>query len=218
MEIGKFIALEGIEGAGKSTQRDYMQGYLQDAGFEVVMTREPGGTPLAEIIRELLKKPHEEEFTPKAEAMLFFAAREQHLDQVIRPALARGAIVLCDRFVDSTYAYQAAGGKVDRKFIEVLDEIIVGDTKPDMTFIFKVDPLVGLARAGKRGELDRMDSKGEAYYTCAQDEFLRMAAEAPARYTVIDANVSQQQVSAQLMPAMMTLVNSMRSRANIIPR
>lgn len=218
MATGKFIVLEGIDGSGKGSQRDYVQRYLEDAGFEVVVTYEPGGTPQANFIRELVKRHHEEDFTPKAEALLFFAAREQHLNEVIRPALARGAIVVSDRFVDSTYAYQAAGGKVDRKIIELLDEIIVGDTKPDMTFVLTVDPLVGLARAGKRGELDRMDSKGESYYTRAQNEYLRMAEEAPERYSVIDANVSMEQVSAQLMPALMALVNSMRQRANPIPQ
>jgi len=144
---GLFITLEGPEGAGKSTNREYLAERLRAAGIEVVLTREPGGTPLAERIREVLLAPVDEVMNPDTELLLVFAARAQHLAEVIRPALARGAVVLCDRFTDSTYAYQGGGRGLSLERIAALESFVQGDLRPDLTLIFDLPVEIGLARA-----------------------------------------------------------------------
>ena len=152
---GLFITLEGPEGAGKSTNREYLAELLMQAGIEVVLTREPGGTPLAERIRELLLAPDSEVMAVDTELLLMFAARAQHLAGVIRPALARGAVVLCDRFTDATYAYQGGGRGLAYERIAILEQFVQGDLRPDLTLVFDLPVEVGLARAAARGKLDR---------------------------------------------------------------
>jgi len=160
---GLFITLEGPEGAGKSTNREYLAERLRAAGIEVVLTREPGGTPLAERIREVLLAPVDEVMNPDTELLLVFAARAQHLAEVIRPALARGAVVLCDRFTDSTYAYQGGGRGLSLERIAALETFVQGDLRPDLTLIFDLPVEVGLARASARGRLDRFELEGRTF-------------------------------------------------------
>ncbi|MFC0708404.1 dTMP kinase [Azorhizophilus paspali] len=187
MSRGLFITLEGPEGAGKSTNRDYLAEGLRAAGREVVLTREPGGTPLAERIRELLLAPASEPMAVDTELLLVFAARAQHLAGVIRPALVRGAVVLCDRFTDASYAYQGAGRGVSEERIAILEHFVQGDLRPDLTLLFDLPVEVGLARAAARGRLDRFEQEGRAFFEAVRQAYLRRAANDPARYRVVDA-------------------------------
>nr|WP_262925753.1 dTMP kinase [Pseudomonas chlororaphis] len=182
-----FITLEGPEGAGKSTNREYLAERLRAAGIEVVLTREPGGTPLAERIREVLLTPGEEVMNADTELLLVFAARAQHLATVIRPALARGAVVLCDRFTDSTYAYQGAGRGLSLERIEALESFVQGELRPDLTLVFDLPVDVGLARASARGRLDRFEQEGQAFFQKVRQAYLTRAAAAPQRYCLVDA-------------------------------
>lgn len=184
---GLFITLEGPEGAGKSTNRDYLASCLRAQGVEVLLTREPGGTPLAERIRGLLLEPSDEPMAADTELLLVFAARAQHLAQVIRPALERGAVVLCDRFTDATYAYQGGGRGLDVARIATLEQFVQGDLRPDLTLIFDLPVEIGLARAAARGRLDRFEQEGRAFFQAVRQAYLQRAAAAPARYRLLDA-------------------------------
>lgn len=184
---GLFITLEGPEGAGKSTNREYLAARLRDQGVDVVMTREPGGTPLAERIRELLLAPSEEAMAVDTELLLMFAARAQHLAQVIRPALARGAVVLCDRFTDATYAYQGGGRGLPVERIAILESFVQGELRPDLTLVFDLPVEVGLARAAARGRLDRFEQEGQAFFEAVRQAYLQRAGQQPQRYSLLDA-------------------------------
>lgn len=184
---GLFITLEGPEGAGKSTNREYLAERLREQGLDVVMTREPGGTPLAERIRELLLAPSDESMAVDTELLLMFAARAQHLAQVIRPALARGAVVLCDRFTDATYAYQGGGRGLSQARIATLETFVQGSLRPDLTLVFDLPVEVGLARAAARGRLDRFEQEGQAFFEAVRQAYLQRAQSAPQRYSVLDA-------------------------------
>lgn len=209
---GVFICLEGIDGCGKSTQRESMAEWFRANGFEVMLTREPGGTPYAENIRELLLKPTEERVTELTEVMLFFAARAQHLENLIVPALNRGVVVICDRFVDSTYAYQCAGGGIHKSVLDQLTQIVVGEYQPDMTFLLTMSVEEAKRRGGLRGTLDRMESKPGDYYDKAQQAYIDRAETYPHRYKIVDASMSIDQVYAQIVPTMMEIVNNLRQR------
>ncbi|WCR43554.1 dTMP kinase [Stutzerimonas stutzeri] len=184
---GLFVTLEGPEGAGKSTNREYLADRLRARGLDVVLTREPGGTPLAERIRDLLLTPADEPMAIDTELLLVFAARAQHLAQVIRPALARGAVVLCDRFTDATYAYQGGGRGLPLERIEQLETFVQGDLRPDLTLIFDLPVEVGLARAAARGRLDRFEQEGMCFFEAVRSAYLQRAEAAPSRYRVLDA-------------------------------
>ena len=184
---GLFITLEGPEGAGKSTNREYLAARLRERGIEVVLSREPGGTPLAERIRELLLAPSDETMASDTELLLVFAARAQHLAQVIRPALARGAVVLCDRFTDATYAYQGGGRGLSEARIAELERFVQGELRPDLTLVFDLPVAVGLSRAAARGRLDRFEQEGQAFFEAVRRTYLDRAEAAPARYRVLDA-------------------------------
>lgn len=184
---GCFITLEGPEGAGKSTNREFIAEYLRERSVDVVLTREPGGTPLAERIREILLAPADEPMASDTELLLVFAARAQHIDQVIRPALARGAVVLCDRFTDATYAYQGGGRGLALQRIEQLENFVQGDLRPDLTLIFDLKVEIGLSRAAARGRLDRFEQEGLGFFEAVRNAYLDRARQAPARYRVIDA-------------------------------
>ncbi|WP_278348359.1 dTMP kinase [Stutzerimonas kunmingensis] len=203
---GLFVTLEGPEGAGKSTNREYLAERLRACGVDVVLTREPGGTPLAERIRELLLTPADEPMAVDTELLLVFAARAQHLAQVIRPALERGAVVLCDRFTDATYAYQGGGRGLSIERIAQLEAFVQGELRPDLTLIFDLPVEVGLARAAARGRLDRFEQEGLRFFESVRRAYLERAKAAPSRYRVIDAgqplNVVQQDVQA-LIPDLM---------------
>lgn len=184
---GLFITLEGPEGAGKSTNREYLAARLREHGIDVLMTREPGGTPLAERIRELLLAPSDETMAADTELLLMFAARAQHLAQVIRPALARGTVVLCDRFTDATYAYQGGGRGLSVERIATLETFVQGTLRPDLTLVFDLPIEVGLARAAARGRLDRFEQEGHAFFEAVRQAYLQRAAQHPQRYSLLDA-------------------------------
>lgn len=195
---GLFITLEGPEGAGKTTNREFLAERLRTAGHEVLLSREPGGTPLAERIRELLLAPSDEPMATDTELLLMFAARAQHLDQVIRPALVAGKVVLCDRFTDATYAYQGGGRGVSEARIAVLEDFVQGTLRPDLTLVFDLPVDVGLARAAARGRLDRFEQEGRAFFEAVRQTYLRRAALNPQRYRIIDAGQPLVDVQRQL--------------------
>lgn len=207
---GLFITLEGPEGAGKSTNREYLAELLVQAGIEVVLTREPGGTPLAERIRELLLAPDSEIMAVDTELLLMFAARAQHLAGVIRPALARGAVVLCDRFTDATYAYQGGGRGLAYERIAILEQFVQGDLRPDLTLVFDLPVEVGLARAAARGKLDRFEQEQQSFFEAVRQTYLARAAQAPERYRVLDAAQPLSQVQADLAALFPALLERIR--------
>ena len=202
---GLFVTLEGPEGAGKTTNRSFLAEHLQALGCEVVLTREPGGCSLSERIRELLLAPSEHPMAVDAELLLMFAARAQHLAQVIEPALTRGAVVLCDRFTDATYAYQGGGRGVPFERIAQLESFVQGSLRPDLTLLFDLPVEVGLSRAKARGRLDRFEQEGRAFFEAVRSAYLARAAAEPTRYRVLDAGVSLAQVQAQLQPCLMQI-------------
>lgn len=195
---GLFITLEGPEGAGKSTNREYLAERLRERGVEVLLTREPGGTPLAERIRELLLTPSDEPMAADTELLLVFAARAQHLAEVIRPALARGSVVLCDRFTDATYAYQGGGRGLPSARIAILENFVQGELRPDLCLIFDLPVEVGLARAAARGRLDRFEQEERGFFEAVRQAYLRRAAAEPGRYRVVDAAQPLAQVQQAL--------------------
>ena len=195
---GLFITLEGPEGAGKSTNREYLAECLRAQGVEVLLTREPGGTPLAERIRELLLAPTDEIMCADTELLLMFAARAQHLEAVIRPALRRDVVVLCDRFTDATYAYQGGGRGLSFARIGILEDFVQGTLRPDLTLVFDLPVEIGLSRAAARGQLDRFEQEGRAFFEAVRKTYLQRASAAPSRYKVIDAGQSLALVQQQL--------------------
>jgi dTMP kinase len=195
---GLFITLEGPEGAGKSTNREYLAERLREQGIEVLLTREPGGTPLAERIRELLLTPSAEPMAADTELLLVFAARAQHLAEVIAPALARGVVVLCDRFTDATYAYQGGGRGLSVERIGQLEQFVQGALRPDLTLLFDLPIEIGLARAEARGRLDRFEQEARSFFQAVRHTYLERAAQAPARYRIVDAGQSLAQVQLAL--------------------
>ncbi|MDH1443797.1 dTMP kinase [Pseudomonas sp. GD03721] len=207
---GLFITLEGPEGAGKSTNREYLAERLREQGIDVLLTREPGGTPLAERIRELLLDPSDEPMAADTELLLVFAARAQHLQQVIRPALARGCVVLCDRFTDATYAYQGGGRGLSVERIAQLEQFVQGELRPDLTLIFDLPVEIGLARAAARGRLDRFEQEGRGFFEAVREAYLQRAAQAPQRYRVLDAGQSLAQVQADIDTLLPTLLEACR--------
>ncbi|HEY1026049.1 MAG TPA: dTMP kinase [Pseudomonas sp.] len=207
---GLFITLEGPEGAGKSTNREYLAERLREQGVDVLLTREPGGTPLAERIRELLLDPSDEPMAADTELLLVFAARAQHLQQVIRPALARGSVVLCDRFTDATYAYQGGGRGLSIERIAQLEQFVQGELRPDLTLIFDLPVEVGLARAAARGRLDRFEQEGRGFFEAVRQAYLQRAGQAPQRYRVLDAGQTLAQVQADIDALLPSLLEACR--------
>jgi len=199
---GKFITFEGGEGTGKSTQVRRLVGRLQARGLEVVQTREPGGSPGAEDIRNLVLNGAADRWSPRTEALMMFAARSDHLERTIRPALDAGAWVVCDRFADSSRAYQGAGGGVPPAFIESLDATVVGTDQPDLTLVFDLPVERGLERALGRGQFEvRFESKGLAFHQRLRDGFLAIARAHPHRCVVIDASGNEDEVEARVWAA-----------------
>ncbi|MFN3827439.1 MAG: dTMP kinase [Micavibrio sp.] len=203
MTQGLFITLEGGEGAGKSTQIRLLAEALQKSGREVVLTREPGGTPEAEKIRNFLVQRDGGDWTPMAECLLLYAARQMHVETLIKPALAAGKIVISDRFTDSTRAYQSYGGGLPIETIENLNTLVLGDFAPDLTFILDLPVEIGLARSGKRlaaqaSQEDRFENMGTAFHERLRLGFLEIAKKEPTRCHVIDATQSLEDVAASL--------------------
>ena len=185
---GKFITIEGTEGVGKTTNIQFIQDWLLAKNLTFVATREPGGTPLAEQIRELLLVPRDELVCNTAELLLMFAGRAQHLNQVIEPNLNQGAWVLCDRFTDATYAYQGAGRNMSDSLIAELETIVQGSLRPDLTLILDIPVELGLKRASDRSEPDRFEQEKMAFFQAVRNGYLNIAQRDPERCVVIDAS------------------------------
>jgi len=196
----RFITLEGIEGAGKSTVAKFVLAWLARQHLPARLTREPGGTPLAERLRQLVLEPGVESLSPVAETLLMFAARDLHLQGVIRPALARGEWVVCDRFTDATRAYQGSGRGVDADLIESLAQAVHGGLAPDCTLLLDVPVSVGLARARGRagGSTDRFEAETTAFFERVRAGYLELARREPQRFQVIDAAAPLERVEAQV--------------------
>jgi dTMP kinase len=199
--MGFFITLEGGEGTGKSTQAMRLSDYLRKAGHDVVQTREPGGTPEAESLRDLLVHGQPGRWSVEAEALLNYAARDHHLNHLIRPALSRGSWVVCDRFMDSTRAYQCYAGGCSDELVDALEKAIVRDTRPNLTLIFDLEPSAGLARANGRtpGGGDRYERKGLPFHEKLRKGFAMIAAREPSRCKVIDAAQDADSVFAAVL-------------------
>lgn len=190
-----FISIEGGEGGGKSTNIAFIKQYLETSGREVVITREPGGTWLGEKVRELLLNPDHKGMKDDSELLLMFAARAQHIADVIRPALAQGKWVLCDRFTDATFAYQGGGRGISHQRIAVLEQWVQGDLRPDLTLLFDLPVEIGMKRAGLRAKLDRFEQEKQQFFENIRECYLSMAEKNSQRYRVIDA--AQDLVSVQ---------------------
>ena len=203
MSRGKFITFEGGEGVGKSTNVAFVESYLQSKAIPVVVTREPGGTKLAEKLRALLLDKKSEAITEEAELLLMFAARSQHLKHVIEPALARGDWVICDRFTDATYAYQGGGRNMKISMIEGLENLIQGNLRPDLTLLLDAPVKVGMERAGKRGAFDRFESETLQFFEDVRRAYLLQAEINPKRITLIKAS----QPLAEVQQAIITVLS-----------
>lgn len=199
---GCFITFEGGEGTGKTTQIDALRERLETLGHEVIRTREPGGSPEAEAIRELLVKGDTGRWKPETEALLHFAARNEHLERIIRPALEQRKFVLCDRFSDSTMAYQGIVQGLGSDVVSALDELVVAETKPDLTLVLDLDSDVGLARAnGRAGDEDRYERMGSEFHKNLRAAFLKIADDNPDRCVVIDASGTKTEVAGAIWSA-----------------
>jgi dTMP kinase len=199
---GRFITLEGGEGVGKSTNLAFVAATLRAAGRPVLLTREPGGTPLAERVRALVVDHAEEDLPPAAELLLMFAGRAIHLENRIRPALAQGTWVVCDRFTDATYAYQGAGRGSDPAWIGELERRVQRGLQPDLTLLLDADPAVGLARAGARGAADRFETERLSFFEAVRAGYLARAAAEPERFRIIDAARPLADVQADIASAL----------------
>lgn len=204
---GQFITFEGTEGVGKSTQLTNAASTLDQMGVDYIVTREPGGTPMAEAIRELLLAPRDEPVNEITELLLMFAARAQHLHTRILPALEQGQWVLCDRFTDATFAYQGGGRGVPEERIALLETLVQGDIRPDHVIVLDAPVDTGMARARKRGELDRFEQEDLNFFQRIRDAYLVRATAQPSRYHVIDAARSLSEVSDQVSGLLSRWVN-----------
>jgi dTMP kinase len=199
---GKFLTIEGTEGVGKTTNIEFIQQWLESKAISFVVSREPGGTPFAEEIRQLLLTPRDESVSNKTELLLMFAARAQHLDQLIEPQLEAGNWVLCDRFTDATYAYQGGGRNMGKQLIAELESIVQGNLRPDLTLILDISPEQGLKRASERGALDRFEQEKASFFETVRNAYRTIAEENPQRCVVIDASLSLAQVQKQIEDAL----------------
>lgn len=206
---GIFITLEGGEGAGKSTLQQALADRLQAIGYEVITTREPGGTQLAEAVRDLVLHPPGDDWSPMAEALLMNAARDDHLNKVIKPALDRGAWVICDRFSDSTLAYQSVSGGVSVSKLKKLESIVVGKSKPDLTLI--LDAPIGQLRVRRGSESDAFEDRGMEFHHAVREAFLEIADNEPDRCVVIDALQKPQEVLTDALKAIKSHVETVQA-------
>jgi len=214
---GLFITFEGGEGAGKSTQIRRLADRLRGLGHDVLVTREPGGSPGAEAVRHVLLSGAAEPFGPRMEALLFAAARSDHVEQVIRPAVERGAIVLCDRFLDSTRVYQGVTGGLDAAFVAALERIVVNGMMPDLTLILDLSPVEGLRRAGARrgadAAADRFEKETIAIHERRREAFLDIAMREPYRCVLVDASGGEDEVAARIDTAVDRLLSDREGKA-----
>ena len=195
---GKFITLEGIEGVGKTTNREYIQRQLEQTATPCVVTREPGGTPLGEALREMLLQHKHEGMSPDAELLMMFAARAEHLNKVILPALEAGSNVLCDRFTEATYAYQGGGRGINAQKIAELETWVQGELRPDLTIILDAPVATGRERAGQRSAPDRIEKEQNDFFERVRARYLELADHYPERIAVVDAGVTLEKVQDQI--------------------
>ncbi len=198
MEYGKFITIEGIEGVGKSTHMDRLVGHIEAHGHRILKSREPGGTPTAELIREVVLGHSDENIPDIAELLLMFAARSLLVENVIRPALSAGTWVVCDRFVDASRAYQGGGRGIPMQQINELADWVLGDLRPNLTILLDAPVEVGMSRADSRGNPDRLDVERAEFYTRVRESYLQLAESEPERFVVIDASGALADVSASI--------------------
>jgi dTMP kinase len=203
---GRFITVEGIEGAGKSTQMDVIRQFLEEHDIRVVMTREPGGTPLGEAVRELLLDPDNRGMSSDTELLLVFAARAEHLHEVIRPALESGDWILSDRFTDATFAYQGGGRGIGAARIAALEQWVQGELRPDLTLLLDLPVEAGMTRIGGRSQPDRFEREGEEFFQRIRTSYLQRAAAEPQRIRRIDATAAVEQVSREALDAVGALL------------
>ena len=206
--MGFFLTVEGGEGAGKTTAIGFVKEWLQEQSLSFMQTREPGGTLMAEEIRALLLAEHNETITDITELLMMFAARSQNLSENIEPALAAGKVVICDRFTDATYAYQGGGRGIDQQKIAVLEQLVQGDYRPDMTLLLDIDPEIGMKRAKGRAEqqgdeLDRIEQEAMAFFQRVRNTYLERAEHYPEQFVVIDASQSIDSVKQQIISALL---------------
>ncbi|TXL15867.1 dTMP kinase [Methylococcaceae bacterium HT4] len=198
MMSARFITLEGGEGVGKTTNIAYIQSLLKSENIPLVLTREPGGTALAENIRQLLLDKEQEAIAEQTELLMMFAARAQHIKHVIKPALDRGDWVLCDRFTDATYAYQGGGRNMDLSTIQWLENFVQADLRPDLTLLLDAPIELGMQRAQQRGKLDRFESEKMAFFDKVRQVYLSIAEQQPKRVKIVDATQSLDNVQSQI--------------------
>lgn len=203
---GRFITVEGVEGAGKSTLIDAMREHLEASGQDVLVTREPGGTRLGEALREVLLDNHQREMIPEAELLLMFAARAQHVHETIRPALAGGTWVICDRFTDATYAYQGYGRGLSLDHIRYLEQWLQAEIRPDLTVLLDLPVETGLARTGERGGPDRFESEEGAFFEKVRRGYLELARAEPDRFRTVDASRPREAVREQAAEVLQTFM------------
>jgi len=193
--LGKFITLEGIDGAGKTTHIEFIKKYLSDLGINFIMTREPGGTMLGEQLREILLH---DDMTPETETLLMFAARSEHIEKVIRPNLKKGKVVISDRFTDATYAYQAGGKGVKEKKIDILKEWVQGSLQPDLTFLFDLSVEVSIERLNKTRELDKFEREEKSFHENIRQKYLMLAKASPERFCILNSEKSIEEIQNQI--------------------
>ena len=198
MDAGKFITFEGIEGVGKSTNIQHFVDAIERAGHTVLTTREPGGTPMAERIRDLVAEHGDETMPDIAELLLVFAARSLHVSNVIRPALESGTWVICDRFTDSSRAYQGGGRGLPQNDINLLAEWVHGDLQPDLTVLLDAPVETGMSRAGRRSEPDRFELERNEFFQRVRETYLQLVIANPERFVVVDATQSLEEVEANV--------------------
>ena len=196
---GRFITLEGSEGVGKSTNTNFVADLIKAAGHDVIVTREPGGTPLAERLREIALHHDDEPVPAMAELLIMFAARSLHLENLIKPAIAAGRWVVCDRFTDATYAYQGGGRGQDAERISALERWVQADTQPDLTILLDADPAIGMSRAAKRSAADRFERERVEFFQRVRLTYLARADRYKSRFWVIDAGQPLERVQADII-------------------
>lgn len=193
--LGKFITLEGVDGAGKTTHIEFIKNYLSDLNINYVMTREPGGTALGEKLRDILLH---DEMNPQTETMLMFAARNEHIDKVIRPNLIKGAVVISDRFTDATYAYQAGGKGVKDEKIDILKKWVQEGLRPDLTFLFDLSVEVSIERLNKTRKLDKFEREDKSFHKKIREKYLTLVEASPERFCVLNSEASIEKIQNQI--------------------
>ena len=194
-QLGKFITLEGVDGAGKTSHIEFIKEYLTNLKLDFIMTREPGGTELGERLREILLH---DEMTPKTETILMFAARNEHIEKIIRPGLTSGAIVISDRFTDASYAYQSGGKGVEDEEIDVLKDLVQKNLQPDLTFLFDLPVEVSIKRLKKTRKLDKFEKEEKDFHENVRKKYLMIAKNNPKRFSVLNSEKSIDEIQSQI--------------------